>query len=73
MTYKFEIEMTATISDQVVKEMIIKEVEHQTGKQVSNIIALEGGGFQVTFDPNSKTKVIPFESSKEFIVNHFIN
>lgn len=73
MTYNFEIEMTATISDQTAKEMITKEVEQHTGKRVNNIVALADGGYQVTFDPNSKTKVIPLKPTKDFVVNHFNN
>ncbi len=37
MTYNFEFAVSAQISEKVVKEMVTKVVEEQTGKKVSNI------------------------------------
>lgn len=75
MQYKFDIEMSATITDTVAMDMVIAAVERQTGKTVANINAMYDGtrfnGFQITFDPTAKGKVISFKSSKEFIVETF--
>lgn len=37
MTYNFEFAVSAQISEKVVKEMVTKVVEEQTGKKVSSI------------------------------------
>lgn len=67
--YNFEIAMSALLSPQVVREMVIKEVEAQTGKRVVEIAALyqsgEFDGFQVFFEADTKMRK-PM-SSKEFI------
>lgn len=75
MNHKFDIEMTANISDNVVRDMVVAAVEKQTGKRVTDIRTLHDGtkfnGYQITFDPNEKSKVVPFKPSKEFIVTNF--
>jgi hypothetical protein len=72
--FKIDIEMSATIDNDVAMDMIIEVVERQTGRKVSKITPnYEGGdldGFHVAFDPNSNTKK-SFKPSKEFIVNNF--
>jgi hypothetical protein len=69
MPYNFEIAMSALLSEQVVREMIVKEVEAQTGKRVTEIAAQynkgEFTGFQIFFAPENKLHR-PV-SSKEFI------
>jgi hypothetical protein len=73
MNYNFEIAMSALLSAQVVREMVTKEVEAQTGKRVTEIAAQydrgEFVGFQVFFAPESKMRK-PV-SSKEFIKMKF--
>lgn len=68
-TYNFEIAMSALLSPEVVREMVIKEVEAHTGKKVIEIAALyksgEFDGYQVFFE-SSTTPKKPV-SSKEFI------
>jgi hypothetical protein len=75
MSYKFDIAMSATIDDTVAMDIVVAAVEHQTGKKVLSIQSLYDGnkfnGFQVTFDPDTKSKILPFKSSKEFIVETF--
>lgn len=73
MNYNFEIAMSALLSDQVVREMVIKEVQDQTGKRVTDIVARydkgEFTGFQVFFAP--ETRIRKPVSSKEFIKMKF--
>jgi len=75
MTHKFDIEMTASISETVAMDMIVAAVEKQTGKRVTDIRAKYDGtrfeGFYVVFDPLDKSKIVPFKPSKEFILNNF--
>ena len=75
MNHKFDIEMTATISETVAMDMIVSVIQQQTGKQVIDIQVKNNGnkfeGFHVVFDPTEKSKVVPFKPSKEFIVTHF--
>ena len=67
--YNFEIAMSALLSPEVVREMVIKEVEAHTGKKVREITSLyksgEFDGYQVFFESGTKFKK-PV-SSKEFI------
>lgn len=74
MNHKFDIEMSANISDSVVRDMVVAAVERQTGKKVTDIRASYDGtkfnGYQITFDPNSTNKTA-FKPSKEFIVEKF--
>jgi hypothetical protein len=70
--YNFEIAMSALLSPSVVKEMIIREVEAQTGKKVTEIVARhqdgEFDGYQVFFEADKKiTRSLSSSSSKEFI------
>jgi hypothetical protein len=75
MNHKFDIEMSAIISDSVVRDMVVAAVEKQTGKKVTDIRTSYDGtkfdGYQIIFDPNEKSKVVPFKPSKEFIVTNF--
>lgn len=75
MNHKFEIEMSAVISDSIVRDMVVAAVEKQTGKKVTDIRTSYDGtkfnGYQITFDPAEKSKVVPFKPTKEFIVNNF--
>ena len=67
--------MSANISDSVVRDMVVAAVERQTGKKVTDIRTSYDGtkfnGYQITFDPTDKSKVIPFKPSKEFIITNF--
>ncbi len=75
MPYKFDIAMSATVNKQVVQEMVITEIEKTVGKKVNKIVATYDGteftGYQVFFDADSKTTVVPIKPTKEFIVNNF--
>ena len=75
MTYKVDIEMSATITDSVATEMIISAVEQQTGKTVLDIKPMYDGtkfnGFQLIFDTNTTSKVVTVKSTKKFIEEHF--
>lgn len=67
--------MTASISETVAMDMIVSSIERQTGRQVTDIRVQYDGtkfqGFRVVFDPNEKSKVVPFKPTKEFIVTNF--
>jgi len=67
-TYKIEIAMSATLSENVVEEIIRKEVEEQTGRSVQKInVNYDGSkfaGYQVTFIPESTPG---YKNSKEFV------
>ena len=70
--YNFEIAMSALITPSVVKEMIIREVEAQTGKKVTDVVVRhqdgEFDGYQVFFEADKKRTRSPSSpSSKEFI------
>lgn len=74
--HKFEIAMSAIISEQVAKEMIIKEIEQSIGKQVTSIEATYDSdnkfvGFQAFFDHDSEIKKKKIQSSNEFIQWNF--
>lgn len=74
--YNFEIAMSALLSPSVVKEMIIREVEAQTGKKVTEIVARhqdgEFDGYQVFFEADKKITRSPSStSSKDFIKMKF--
>jgi len=76
--HKFDIEMTANITETVAMNMIVAAVEKQTGRQVSDIKLKYDGtkfdGFHVTFDAANmlaSTVKRPFVPSKEFIVTHY--
>ena len=75
MKYKFDIAMSATISTQIVQEMVITEIEKTVGKKVNKIVATYDGteftGYQVFFDADSKTKIATLKPTKEFIAEHF--
>lgn len=75
MSYKFDIEMSASISDTVAMDMVIATVERQTGKKVLNIHPMYDGtrfnGFQIIFDPKAPLNVVHLKSTKEFIVTNF--
>ena len=77
MHHKFDIEMTANISDDVVRHMVVAAVEKQTGRQVTDIRTKYDGtkfdGYQVTLDPGTVAtpKKHSFKPSKEFIVETF--
>lgn len=70
MNHKIELAMSAIITDQVVAEIITREVEQQVGKRVNKITPMldskgEYTGYQVFFDPDSAVKK-PFVPTKEF-------
>lgn len=76
--HKFDIEMTANITETVAMNMIVAAVEKQTGRQVSDINPKYDGtkfsGFHVTFDAaniSAATVKRSFIPSKEFIVTHY--
>jgi len=76
--HKFDIEMTASITETVALNMIVAAVEKQTGRQVSDIKLKYDGtkfdGFHVTFDAvniSADTVKRPFVPSKEFILTHY--
>lgn len=75
MTYKFDIEMSATITDSVAMDIIVAAVEQQTGKKVTNVHPTYNGtqfnGFQIIFDSKTHLKAVPFKPSKEFILTNF--
>jgi hypothetical protein len=70
MPYNLNIDISSTISLQVVKEMVVAEVERSTGRKVREIIEVvtDGNfnGYQVIFDTTTPVKK-PFVASKEFI------
>ena len=75
MTYDFDIAMSATLSEKVVHEMVIKTVEEQTGKKVTKIVVNYDGtkfdGYQVFFDPESTKPKTSYKSTKEFIADKY--
>jgi len=74
MDYKFDIEMTAIVSDDVVRNMVVAAVERQTGRQVTDIRTKYDGtkfaGYDIVFDPKLKSSY-NLRPSKEFIVTNF--
>ena len=74
MDYKFDIEMTAIVNDDVVRNMVVAAVERQTGRQVTDIRAKYDGnkftGYDIVFDPKLKSHH-NLRPSKEFILNNF--
>lgn len=68
--YDFEIAMGATISDSIVKEMVVSMVEKQVGKKIKSIDMLYNenkfAGYNVTFY-NDGIRPQSFTPSKEFI------
>lgn len=66
--------MSATISDDITRDMVVAAVEQQTGKKVTDIRTVYDGtkfkGFEITFDSQSSSKTA-FKPSKEFIVETF--
>jgi len=75
-TYDIDIEMTASINQQVVSNIIVAAVEKQTGRQVSDIkIKYDGDkfdGYNITFDSKLKTQS-GFKPSQQFIATNFDN
>ena len=74
MDYKFDIEMTAIVNDDVVRNMVVAAVERQTGRQVTDIRTKYDGnkftGYDIVFDPKLKS-YHNLRPSKEFILNNF--
>ncbi|MFY8211690.1 MAG: hypothetical protein ACOVLB_03320 [Candidatus Nanopelagicus sp.] len=74
MPYNFDIAMSATLSEHVVHEMVIKAVEQQTGKKVNKVIVTYDGtkfsGYQVFFDSTEAAKT-EFTSSKKFVEERY--
>lgn len=66
--YKIEIAMSATLSSQVVEEIVRRAVEEQTDRKVDKITInyeeAKFAGFHVTFTPEKTTG---YKSSKEFV------
>lgn len=66
--YKIEIAMSATISAQIIEQIVRREVQEQTDRVIENITINynEGkfAGYHVTFQPEKTNGYI---SSKEFI------
>lgn len=75
MTYNFDIAMSATLSAQVVNEIVTQAVENHTGKKVTKIIVNYDGtkfdGYQVFFNPEIVKPKSSFKSTKEFIEETF--
>jgi hypothetical protein len=71
--FKIDVEMTANIDVDVVKNIVIAAVERETGKQVTdievNINEGELSGFHIKFDPESNKPV--FKPSTEFVPMNF--
>lgn len=72
--YNFELAMSATISDQVVQEMVASVVEKQTGKKIKSINAIHNdsvfAGYSVIFCADG-AKPQSFKPSKDFIIETF--
>jgi hypothetical protein len=72
--YDFEIAMGATISDSIVKEMVVSVVEKQVGKKIKSIDMLydenKFSGYSITFY-NDNIKPKSFIPSKEFVVQNW--
>ena len=76
MAYDFDIAMSATLSEKVVHEMIMKTVEEQTGKKVTKIVVNYDGtkfdGYQVFFDTEPAGSQPNFKANKkEFIATPY--
>jgi|688.fasta_scaffold288488_3 hypothetical protein len=70
MKYNFDLAMSAMVSDQVVQEIIVREVEQQVGRKVNKItpVITDGKytGYQVFFDYHSEVRQ-PYVPTTEFI------
>lgn len=66
--YKIEIAMSATLSAQIVEEIVRQAVQEQTDRVIENITVnyneAKFAGFHVTFRPE---KTIGYKSSNEFV------
>lgn len=71
--FKIDVSMTANISAEVVKSIIVAAVERETGKQVTDVtVKIEDGkltGFYIKFNPETNKPV--FKPTKEFIPMNF--
>ena len=69
MTYNFDIAMSATLSEKVVHEMVIRAVEAQTGKKVTKVVVNYDGtkfdGYQVFFDTETVKQQPNFKTTKK--------
>jgi hypothetical protein len=76
MNYKYDLDMSASLSVQVVEQMIKDAVEKQTGKKIASMTVKynesELAGYDIFFVPDN-VKSMYVRTGKEFVVTEYDN